>query len=375
MMDAIVVRYGEPLFLVLFLGVLFAPVMAYLSSGWAARRREILSAFTEGTVQRYLETFFPAELESMANAERNFRRHYHRRFGRRHFVIPGLCLFAISGFFLVLVSASLRSWLLGQSDPQLVLPSVAVAAVAGAYRWVLYDVMRRARARDLSPPDLFWGAFRFAVAVPLGFAFAALFKENVGLFLAFMVGAFPTKELLTMIRRVAAPKLNLVDYVKEASRELESLQGVGSAEAERYGDEGVGTILQLAYCDPVDMTIRTSFSFSYVVDCCSQALAWIYFEGDMARMKRFGLRGAQEIHNLISDIDEPDPNGPRDPQEITRQARAQLQVLARELGLDSSALERAAREIAGDPYVLFLCNVWQMAVEEEDESGRTGLQE
>lgn len=357
-MCTILNEYSEYFLTVIALGLLFGPVVHYLVSGWVAKRREILSSFTKEAIRRYFKVFFSAKLEAIKDPKLEFTNFYDKRFGRQHYIIPGVCLFAISGFLLVLVSWTSFLWLRQESSHQLTLPPIAVAAVAGAYMWVLHDFIRRAQQRDLGPTNLFWASFRLLIAAPLGFAIATLFRDEVGVAIAVLLGVFPTRTLFTIARRLVRSRLNLGSFREEPSYELEALQGIRRVQAERFADEGIESILQLAYSDPIDLTIRTNFSFSYVVDCCGQALAWLYFGQDLAKMWRFGLRGGQEIYSLIAEIDKLFPSETRNPQEIAKQAKKCLELVAAEMKMDPQALERSMREIAEDPYTRFLCDVW-----------------
>src|SRR5215813_12461801 len=53
------------------------------------------------------------------------------------------------------------------------LPLVAVAGVAGAYMWVLHDLILRERSLDLPTTHVNRATFRFVVAIGLGYALAA----------------------------------------------------------------------------------------------------------------------------------------------------------------------------------------------------------
>ncbi len=351
-------NYAEYFLIIITVGFLFAPVVHYLIRGWGARRHEILSSFGKGTILRYFKVFFSAEVEAIKDPKLDFTKLYDKRFGRQHFIIPGVCLFAISGFLLVLVSWTIFFWLREESRHQLVLPPIAVAAVAGAYMWVMHDFIRRTQQHDLGPTNLFWASFRLLVAAPLGLAVATLLKNEVGVAVAVLLGAFPTRTLFTIARRVVRAKLNLGNFQEERRYELEALQGIRRVQAERFADEGIESILQLAYSDPIDLTMRTNFSFSYVVDCCSQALAWLYFGQDLAKMWRFSLRGGQEICSLIAEIDKLCPSETRSLEEIKEQAEKCLQELSKQINMDREVLERTMREIAEDPYTLFLYDVW-----------------
>ena len=129
-------------------------------------------------------------------------------------------------------------------------------------------------------------------------------------------------------------------------------------ESQRFSDEGCSTILQLAYADPIELTIRTGFGFSYVVDCCSQALGWLSFGDRMRDMAKFGLRGSQDMRQLMLEVGRKtkEPRAVLDKNE--RLAKKTLGCVASELKMDAESLERAFLAIAWDPNGVFLYQVW-----------------
>ena len=94
---------------------------------------------------------------------------------------------------------------------------------------------------------------------------------------------FPTVTLMLILRRKAATYLGLGDDAATPKSELESLDGINTSIAEKLAEVGVTTILQLAYEDPIQLSMRLNHSFSYVLDIVGQALVAIYFSGN-----RFG---------------------------------------------------------------------------------------
>ena len=140
-------------------------------------------------------------------------------------------------------------------------------------------------------------------------------------------------------------QLEQTDLVDESGRALEGLQGIGRIQAERFRAERVSTIMQLAYSNPVDLTMRTNFSPSYVIDCCSQALAWLYFEDKLIELRGYGLRGAQEIATLIREFKDGDDMAEECVKTVTD-------------ALDLSTLKRVLIQIAEDPYTEFLQGIW-----------------
>lgn len=339
---------------ILLLGLLLLPVVLFIATTWKTKRRDICSFFSDPDVVRlYFQQFFRLDIGDEQRAAAAFESSFSRRFGRRHFALPLVFLLAISAVEIFLTADTVAGWLQLTSRLQLRLPPIAVAAIAGGYMWVLGDLIGRNNRADISPTTLYWSAFRLVIVVPFAYALAQLLTENAGVPVAFLIGAFPTQTLRRVASRLAVRQIGVGEVGETGVTELEKLQGITTTNAERFSDEGIITIPQLAYADPVDLSIRTNFSFNYVVDCVSQALAWIYFENQLGEMRKYSLRGAQEIASLIGELDA----GSR-----AEKARAAVVVkdLAKKLGIeDPAAFEHCLREVANDPYTLFLRDVWQ----------------
>jgi len=365
------------------------PLSVYLTNGWSLRRHEIVSSFRGDAIELYFQTFFPTEYDSLQLnnvaemdeetatqaqlKQRNdaiednqriltkaFEKHYTACFGRRRFFPPILLLFVVACVLLIFCALTLKPYveqMLQSGDKPLYSATsfVVVAGFMGGLTWVLQFIISRMQERQLSPPDLCWSSFRLLVSVPIALALSSVATEELAPVVAYLLGAFPMQTLMSMMRRLAVSKLEgLKGEFEEPGKGLVDIQGIDKAQAERFALEGVGTNLQLAYADPVDLTIRTGFSFSFVVDCCSQALASIYFESDIAKLRKFALRGAMEFCTFSLELDNDTDN-----EEEYKWAVHALPVVAKELGLDHTVFRRTIDEIAYDPYTQFLHNVWQ----------------
>ncbi len=362
-MNTIVVTHGEYFLALVALGLLLAPVVHHLRGGWATKRKEILDSFTDKGVKRYFCLFFPARPDDGRSLKVAFADFYDRRFGRQHFLIPCIVFSAVFGFLIFLVSSVVFGWLRKDSQTGLDMPPVAVAALVGAYAWVLLDLVTKAHLYDIKPTNLMGASLRLIVAAPLGLAVAALLAEDAGVPIALFLGAFPTHTLTKIARRQVGSRLNLEGSSDRGTPGLRTLQGVSRSVEERFEHEGVSTILQLAYADPIVLTMRTNFAFSYVVDCCSQALAWLYFEDKLPGMRGCGLRGAQEIRTLIGEIDDSE-NRPDD----AKRAATCLNKAAEALKMHRKTFEWILREIAEDPYTEFLYEIWCADVDADNEN-------
>ena len=282
-----------------------------------------------------------------------FKRDFYRWYGRRYYIAPLamlVMLTLLSGFW---AQKMLRGWAM-HSGPDKTLRALAASALAGAFVWIVSDEIDRLRRRDFTTSDVYYYVFRILLAIPFAWALSMgkEFSLDTAIPIAFFLGAFPTSTLFLIARRLGSRWLKLGDDPKEGVLDLEGLQSIGKSNAERYKDEGVATISTLAYFDPIDLTIRTNFDFNYVVDCVSQALAWIYFEEKCKDLAPYAMRGAQEIVSITRSAD--------DVRYPVQQALAQksIQEAAAKLGIDPAAFRTTLDQIAQDPYSVFLVNIW-----------------
>jgi hypothetical protein len=365
------------------LAVLLAlwPILIFLFKQWGFRKERILGALEGDAVVLYYKQFKPGAkvlkdselpLEADKNGHYNsvlrdkcmaaFRNDFVHWYGRRYYVIPVLALAGLAGVSAWWAQTMLRVWAANGIGPGVTLRALAASALGGAFVWVISDEIDRLRRRDFSSSDMYYYVFRILLAIPFAWAIAAVSADGkvLGLAasipLAFFLGAFPTQTLFTIARRIGAQQLKLGDsQVDSGSLELETLQSVGKSSAERFKDEGVATITSLAYSDPIDLTIRTNFDFNYVVDCVSQALAWIYFQKDCEKLYEFSLRGAQEIISVTRSADGTD--GVNDLAVQNRSVQT-IKDAATKMGLSLDAFRSTLDQIADDPYARFLYNVW-----------------
>jgi hypothetical protein len=289
-----------------------------------------------------------------------FAKDFDRRYGRWHYIIP-LAFFVVGSSYLVLLSLnSAFRWLptpISWMDVEL--PSVAVAGIAGAYMWVLYEFITRERSLDFSTTHINRATFRFAVAVPLGYALGQLaIDKNWQLSLAFLAGAFPTDAILKNLRWLFVKRLGIEEPPADKRDRLDNLQGIDSGAAERFAEEGITTISQLAYSDPIALTIRSGFRFDYICDCVSQALASIYLQDRLAVAARYAMRGALEVAGLLYTIEYPTQNDPSSIAEAKRASEV-LQALADELKTTRQTVEVVLNEIWEDRAVEFLAELWE----------------
>jgi hypothetical protein len=332
------------------------PLLVYVLAGWRAKELDIKNSFGPSACLLYFKAFYasahvPADGPS---AKREFDRIYDRWYGRRFFLVPGLVY-----FLTMALSVVAAVFALVPVGGAFAAPNATIAAMAGAFMWCVNDQVSRSRRLDFSPSDVMWASLRMVIAVPLGYAFAALVPNAIGPFVAFALGAFPLTTLQIILRRLAAKYLGTEDTEEQSNDKIICLQGIDTDIVERLRNEDVTTITQLAYCDPVRLTMRSNLTFTFVIDAMSQALAWLYFEDKIAALAPIGLRGAIEFRHFIEHLDSTDQGDAQ--LKATAEAQAAFPTVLRVLALDpadGAALRTTMREIAADPYTVFLSEVW-----------------
>jgi hypothetical protein len=363
--------------------VVIYPILRFLFKPWTFRREHIFGALAGDAVVYYYLKFRPGakllqdhppsvvnpyvppgpvfEATTAAAYLEAFKKDFERWYGRGYYIIPVFLLTVLSFASAWWAEMMLRYWAANSRELNS-LRALAAAALGGAFMWIVSDQIDRLRRRDFTTSDVYYYNFRILMAIPFAWALSlsemgASTGHPLGLAaaipLAFFLGAFPTTTLFTVARRIGGTVLKLGDD-PDKGNELEKLQSVTKSNAERFKDEGIATITSLAYADPVDLTIRTNFDFSYVVDCVSQALMWIYLGKDDGGAQLFplSLRGAQEVRALFFWLN--------DASDAVRQAAAQKTIdeAAVLLKISSDALRVTLEQIAEDPYTKFLTDVW-----------------
>ncbi len=162
----------------------------------------------------YLQTFF--NLDSQ-DPDRDFDALYNRRYGRYRLILPILLLVAVCLPLMLLVSETAVCRLILRAPgsaatlanttrtgpPFILMPSIALAAVVGAYLWIVADLIARASRYDLSPSDVLRATLRLSLSAPLGYAVSSIANASVGPFIAFAIGAFPLDTITVLFRRLA----------------------------------------------------------------------------------------------------------------------------------------------------------------------------
>jgi hypothetical protein len=80
---------------------------------------------------------------------------------------------------------------------------------------------------------------------------------------------------------------------------------------------------------------------------------WIYFEDKTRTLAIYSLRGAQEVSDLVRDLDNATDAA------IAARATVTLNAIGSALALGTDTLRTTLRQVADDPYTKFICTVWR----------------
>jgi hypothetical protein len=340
---------------------LMLPVVRFLTTGWYAKRRDILDSLDANACRAYFAMFSRDRLPAEGTERAAFEAMYDKWYGRMKFAMPALLLFGVSLFAVAAVVFSIMEELNYTANPFFPIPKAAVAALSGAYMWVVDDLISRCRRLDLAPSDLGWATLRLLIAVPMGYAFSVIVKEDVAPFITFALGAFPISALTNMLQRTSNKLQQIEPKDEEVTDGVIKLHGTDRAIAERLAREDIRTIAQMAYCDPVHMAMRSNLCFNFVTDLMNQALMRMYFRDLADKLTPMGMRGAVEIRHLINELDSSDDDDPSSPAAREKAlAKAALPEIAAALGQSPITTEQAFRHISFDPYTCFLYQIWTL---------------
>lgn len=323
--------------------LLLCPLGYFLTLGWARKYDEIDNSLPDHAKYTYLKNY-RGYAGAEGNAPAEFKSVYKRWYGRSRFFIPVLLVSLVALIENYQLALGLQLWVEDQ-------PISAVgAAIAGGYTFVTSDFVARVQRGSLSRADILRGALRLVVAVPVGLAFGQL-SASLAVFIAFGVGIFPLEAITTIIRRVLDDKLKLQAVSDSVPDRVAVLSGIDRPIADRLQDADITTVPQLAWCDPIQLTMRTNLNFEFVSDIVGQSLAWVYLRDRLAMLQPFGLRGAYEIRVLMDEL------GSKTAHEKATATKV-LKEAAHAVKMPVDGLRYAFYQIAEDTSTKFIYDSW-----------------
>ncbi|HEX7979458.1 MAG TPA: hypothetical protein VF461_12710 [Gemmatimonadaceae bacterium] len=239
----------------------------------------------------------------------------------------------------------------------------ALAAAAGAYLFGAYDAVRRYRTVDLYPSVLHYLWVRMLVAAFIGYVVGAPFKEPADVLAAFAVGVFPLGDLWAWLR--TRVDIGRRDDVEGPSLRL--IQGLETEEArDRLADEGISSVQQLAYADPVGLLFRTNLEWNVILDLIDQAILVLYVGESIDKLRAPGIRSAVEFATIDNRLEGDDPDD-------AALAGAIVTSTAARLEMTESEVRNIAFQLNNDPVVEFIWEQWNKTVGTEEGEPKIGM--
>jgi hypothetical protein len=234
--------------------------------------------------------------------------------------------------------------------PQVQLSLSALSAIAGAYLFVLADLIQQCRARTLVYSDLFGASLRLLVSVPLGLSVSTLASTALGPFVSFGLGAFPIGALSPLLRRLTVTALKADDPRADDDQTVAML-GVTQRVSDVLAEENITCAQQLADIDPVVLAVRTGLSFDYVLFLAAQSLVWCFLGKTASILGPLGYADARAIWYLEN------AKGDTERAAVLKSLDDHFVAIATKdapKSIDAVLLGEAFDKIAKDPYTLFL---------------------
>ena len=271
--------------------VAIAPILHYNRYGHLERRQEVIEYFKSEHIELYYDTWYRARSPTATE----FAQFYDQRFGWPSYRIPfaTYVLALVVAFIWIILTAFTNEF--QQPHASELLP--AAYALVGAYLWIIYDLLSRFARRDIVPTRLYGYTVRLVIVIPLAYVLSEIASNTFRPFALIALGAFPTETIYRILRRQGAKAFQIPDEALHSEYELELLQGVNRSKAERFGDAGVDSILELACQDPIQLTMRTNFAFRFVIDGLSQAVLYMYLP-KLEIARRYAVRSAMDAADI-----------------------------------------------------------------------------
>lgn len=170
-------------------------------------------------------------------------------------------------------------------------------AAFGAYLWGVYECLVRFRRRDWTPVLQHQIWLRIPIAMLLTYFIQDAFKDAFTNLVAFSIGAFPLDILRKFLHKYTSSKI--IDLqgneVKIEEPHWEKLQGISAGVIERLTEVDIENTTQLAYCNPLELHIKTNIEWKVLLDLMDQAILLSYCGDKFQNLRPLGVRGAVEL--------------------------------------------------------------------------------
>lgn len=353
---------------VFFLPALAGAICPLIYSGYRRmlkyKRDEIISLMSKGEAfKQYLEAFrtggtqIPTtDEEERTQLVQTVDELFNAYYDWRTYLIPiGIC--SVSTFMVctvALIKAGVNiSWLPSELTSLAgTLPAVALAAIAGAYIWGLYDMVQNFINLNLTPTRIHFVWLRLLIAPIVGYLVATPLNDAGKLIAGFAVGIFPLQQILDFMAARGAKMLNFESAsVAAEGPTLHNLQGLSKEMLDILNDECIHSTQHLAQADPIKLLLRTRLEWKIILDLIDQAYLFNYLGEKMIPLRAIGIRGAIELAAVSHDLKNEDVS-------IRTTAEQLLGIIASMLGQGAVETRNLIFALEEDIQVQFIWNLW-----------------
>jgi len=186
-------------------------------------------------------------------------------------------------------------------------PLTLCLGFAGAYILSLYDTLRRSRESDLCAYSLHFTWVHMVLASILAPVVCTAFSNGVAEFAAFGLGLFPLKDTFDFVRNATKKRLEIAVAPEEIrGLPMGLVQGLNKTVIDRLEEEGITSVVDLAYSDPIKLFLKTNYPWAWVIDVMDQALLVNYIGVKIEALRPIGIRGSIEMSVLGEPAQTPD---------------------------------------------------------------------
>ena len=151
---------------------------------------------------------------------------------------------------------------------------------------------------DLTPHSLVAGTVRMVTASVLALVLSFILPEKGLPAIAFFLGYFPNRALL-VLERFGRQVLSVT--TEYAATPLHSLPGLGLNDEWRLTYEGLDSLEHMETADPLDLAIRTGYSYTQLCTWCDQAWLATRMRGDYETwIAKTGILGRDALRDYFS---------------------------------------------------------------------------
>jgi hypothetical protein len=169
-------------------------------------------------------------------------------------------------------------------------------AALGAYLWGFYEFLQRYRNQNWSAvaQHMIW--LKIPISMLVCYFIFDKSAGEVASIVAFAIGAFPIEYLKKFVMNAAAPKLGTMNKNLISSPKWETINGITEQVVEKFEEQEVENVHQLASADPFRLHFNTNIEFITILDYIDQAILLAYMdEKDVELLKKNGITGAIDL--------------------------------------------------------------------------------